>query len=79
MNPKLTRRQLAAVINVLAAGSAAVSLDLVKASAQTPAGGEDLDGAALDRAARESHQRNSATLAQFEIPMSLEPAFLFKA
>jgi hypothetical protein len=30
-------------------------------------------------AARESHRRNSTTLAQFEIPMSLEPAFLFKA
>lgn len=79
MNPKITRRQLAAVINVAAAGSAAVSLDVVKAIAQTPASGQDLDGVALDRAARESHRRNSATLAQFEIPMSLEPAFLFKA
>ena len=68
MNPKITRRQLAAVIN------AAVLLDVVNAIAQTPAGDQD-----LDRAARESHKRNSATLAQFEIPMSLEPAFLFKA
>jgi hypothetical protein len=79
MNPKITRRQLAAVINVAAAGSAALSLDMVKAVAQTPAGGQDLDGVALDRAARDSHTRNSVTLAQFEIPMSLEPAFLFKA
>lgn len=74
MNPKITRRQLAAVINAAAAGCAAVSLDLPKAIAQTPGGVQD-----LENAARESHRRNSATLAQFEIPMSLEPAFLFKA
>jgi CHASE2 domain-containing sensor protein len=74
MNPKITRRQLAAVINVAAAGAAAISLDVVKAAAQTPAAGQD-----LGNAARESHRRNSATLAQFEIQMSLEPAFLFKA
>jgi hypothetical protein len=66
MNPKITRRQLA--------GLAAISLDVVKAAAQTPADGQD-----LVNAARESHRRNSTTLAQFEIPMSLEPAFLFKA
>jgi hypothetical protein len=47
---------------------------VVKAAAQTPADGQD-----LVNAARESHRRNSTTLAQFEIPMSLEPAFLFKA
>jgi hypothetical protein len=70
MNPQITRRQFAG----LAAGSAAISLDAVKALAQTPASGQD-----LDNAARESHRRNSATLTQFEIPMSLEPAFLFKA
>jgi hypothetical protein len=74
MNSKITRRQLAAVINVAAAGSAAISLDLVKAIAQTPGSSQD-----LDNAARESHKLNSTTLAQFEIPMSLEPAFLFKA
>ena len=66
MNPKITRRQLA--------GLAVISLDVVKAAAQTPADGQD-----LVNAARESHRRNSTTLAQFEIPMSLEPAFLFKA
>jgi len=79
MNSKITRRQLAAVINAATAGSAAISLDAVKAIAQAPPGGQDLDGVVLDRAARESHRRNSTTLAQFEIPMSLEPAFQFKA
>jgi hypothetical protein len=79
MNPKITRRQLAAVIHVAAAGSAAISLDVVKAIAQAPPGGQDPDGVALDRAARESHRRNSTILAQFEIPIALEPAFLFKA
>jgi hypothetical protein len=74
MHHKITRRQLAAVINLAAAGSAAISLGVVKAIAQTPVTDQD-----LDRSARESHKRNSATLAQFEIPMSLEPAFLFKA
>ena len=33
----------------------------------------------LDNAARESHKQNSEALAKFEIPMSLEPAFQFKA
>ena len=63
---KLTRWQLAGV----AAGSAVVSL----AFAQVPVTGQD-----FDRAARESHKENSDALAKFEIPMSLEPAFQFKA
>jgi hypothetical protein len=66
MNHKLTRRQLAGV----AAGSAVVSM----AIAQAPPTGRD-----FDRAARESHLENTEALKKFEIPMSLEPAFQFKA
>jgi hypothetical protein len=70
MSHKITRRQLAGA----AAGSAAVSLEVVKAIAQAPVTGRD-----PDRSARESHRENSTALARFEIPMSLEPAFQFKA
>ncbi|HEX4135283.1 MAG TPA: hypothetical protein VHY84_11780 [Bryobacteraceae bacterium] len=70
MNGKITRRQLAGV----ATGSAVVALGVVKVIAQAPAAGLD-----FDKAARESHRENSGTLAKFEIPMSLEPAFQFKA
>jgi hypothetical protein len=70
---KLTRRQLAEVINV-AAGSVVVSLGAVAAIAQVPATTRD-----LDNAARESHRQNSEALAKFDVPMSLEPAFQFKA
>jgi len=66
MNQKLTRRQLAGV----AAGSLAVAT----AIAQVPATAQD-----FDNAARESHKQNSEALAKFEIAMSLEPAFQFKA
>jgi hypothetical protein len=66
MRQKLTRRQLAGVINLAAAGS----LMTVTAIAQVPD---------FDNAARESHKQNSEALAKFEIPMSLEPAFQFKA
>jgi hypothetical protein len=66
MSEKITRRQLAGV----AAGSAVVSLGAVTAVAQVPD---------LDNAARESHKQNSEALAKFEILMSLEPAFQFKA
>ena len=66
MSGKITRRQLAEV--------AAGSLIVVTATAQTPATAQD-----LDKAARESHKENSEALAKFEIPMSLEPAFQFKA
>jgi hypothetical protein len=68
----LTRRQLAAV----AAGSAAVSLAALKGVAQSPASatGETQD---WDKAARDSRREDSEALAQFEIPMSLEPAFRF--
>ena len=71
MNNKTTRRQFA---GVTVAGSVVVSAPLVAAIAQAPATAQD-----LDNAARESHKQNSEALAKFEIPMSLEPAFQFKA
>jgi hypothetical protein len=52
------------------AGVAAASLGAVTAIAQVPD---------FDSAARESHKQNSDALAKFDIPMSLEPAFQFKA
>jgi hypothetical protein len=66
MNEKITRRQLS--------GVAAGSLVAVTAIAQVPAPAQDFDSAA-----RESHKQNSEALAKFDIPMSLEPAFQFKA
>lgn len=70
MTGKISRRQLAGV----AAGSALFSLKAVKALAQAPVTGQD-----LEKTARDSRRENSAALARFEIPMSLEPAFQFKA
>lgn len=63
---KITRRELAA--------AAAGSLIAGAAMAQPPASPQDFGKAALD-----SHQKNSETLAKFDVPMSLEPAFLFRA
>jgi hypothetical protein len=62
----LTRRQLAVI--------ATASLAVTKAVAQTQAAAPDYYQEAL-----ESHKRNSATLAQFPLAMSVEPAFQFKA
>jgi hypothetical protein len=67
MNEKITRRQLA---GVAAASLTAGLLDVEQAVAQVPD---------FDSAARESHKQNSDALAKFDIPMSLEPAFQFKA
>jgi hypothetical protein len=67
----LTRRQLAVIAT---ASVASANLASVKALAQTPLANADYYQAAL-----ESHKRNSATLAQFQLPMSVEPAFQFKA
>ncbi len=61
---KVTRRQLA------------VSLVAASAIAQTPATQTSQD---WDKAALESHRRNSMVLASFPVPMSVEPAFQFKA
>jgi hypothetical protein len=68
---KLTRRRLITV----AAGSSAA----LQALAQSPI---RTDPAAPRDFARESHdsvQRNGDTLTKFEIPISTEPAFRFKA
>jgi hypothetical protein len=70
LSDKLTRRQLAGI----AAGSAAVSLTAGRLMAQAPPSTQDFDKAAL-----QSHKANSDALAKFEIPMTLEPAFQFKA
>ncbi len=67
----LTRRQLAVIAT---ASLASASLASANALAQTPAANPDYYQAAL-----ESHKRNSATLAQFQLAMSVEPAFQFKA
>jgi len=66
---KLTRRQLAVVVTTTALVTTAAAV------AQSPPA-PDTD---LDRAARESHRQNSAVLAGFAVPMSVEPAFQFKA
>jgi hypothetical protein len=65
----ITRRQVAAL-----SGFAALSLTAAPAAAQAPASATD-----WDQAARESHRVNTETLAKFEILMSVEPAFHFKA
>jgi hypothetical protein len=61
---KLNRRQL-----ITAASASALA-----ARAQQPAPEAD-----LTKAAHDANQRNSETLAKFEVPMSTEPAFQFKA
>jgi hypothetical protein len=68
---RLSRRQL---IGVVAGSSAALAIAANAVLAQTPPAAPD-----FDKAARDSHRENSAILAGFEIPMSLEPAFQFKA
>lgn len=60
-----TRRELALV--------AALSAAAAKAMAQTPPVPD------WYQAAIESHKRNSQTLAEFQIAISVEPAFHFKA
>ncbi len=62
---KLNRRQLM---------KAAASASALAARAQQPAPEAD-----PTKAARDANQRNSETLAKFEVPMSTEPAFQFKA
>jgi hypothetical protein len=64
---KVSRRQLM--------GAAAASALAARAPAQAPAP----PNANFAQAAEESHRRNSMILASFPIPMSVEPAFQFKA
>ena len=51
------------------------SLENSQSLAQAPA----QPGTDWDKAARDSHKENSEELAKFEILMSIEPAFQFKA
>jgi len=69
MKEHLTRRQLAWA----AAGSAAAVSLASALYAQSPPADPELEKA------RESHRQNSETLAKFDIAMSVEPAFQFKA
>ncbi len=64
----MTRRDLAAVLGSVA-GIASVRAQAPPASAP-----EDLNAAA-----KEQLRKNSETLSKFDLPMSTEPAFLFKA
>lgn len=72
---KISRRQL---IGVAAGSAAAGSIVGQVVMAQTPAS-PATDAQTFEKAARDSHRENSATLAAFNIPMSLEPAFQFRA
>ena len=69
---KLTRRELA----VIATASVTSSVVMAKLIAQVPAAAPEAD---LYKAALESNRQDSVVLARFEIPMSTEPAFQFKA
>ena len=68
---KLTRRELAII-----AATSLTSLATAGLIAQTSPPAADAD---LYKAALESNRQDAAVLAQFEIPMSTEPAFQFKA
>ncbi|HUJ21483.1 MAG TPA: hypothetical protein VLX58_08185 [Bryobacteraceae bacterium] len=70
MNPKITRRRLAAA----ALGSAA-SLGAVRA--QAPSAPNSPQN--LHTTATEENRKNSEALSKVELPMSVEPAFQFKA
>jgi hypothetical protein len=67
---RVTRRQL-----IVAAAASALA---VKVAAQTP-GPAPQSNQDFTQAAQESHRKNSMILASFPIPMSVEPAFQFKA
>ncbi len=64
----MTRRELAAVLGTV------TSIASVRAQEQPPGQPEDLNAAA-----REQLRKNSETLSTFDLPISTEPAFLFKA
>ncbi len=68
MNDKITRRRLAAA----ALGSAA-ALHAASTQAPAPAAPDALN------AAKEQVRKYSEALAKFDLPMSTEPAFQFKA
>jgi hypothetical protein len=64
----MTRRELAAVLG------SATSIATVRAQEAPASQPEDLNAAA-----KEQLRKNSETLSKFDLPMSTEPAFLFKA
>jgi hypothetical protein len=64
----MTRRELAAVLGSV------TSLATVRAQDAPANQPEDLNAAA-----KEQLHKNSETLSKFDLPMSTEPAFLFKA
>ncbi len=71
MNDKITRRRLAAA----AVGSAVLGPAALKTTgSQAPPPPGDLNAAA-----KEQVHKHSETLAKFDLPMSTEPAFQFKA
>lgn len=65
MKERITRRQLAGI----AAGSAAATVARAQAPETTPD----------SEKARESRRQTYETLAKFDLPVSTEPAFQFKA
>ena len=75
MNGKITRRRLAAAAlgSPVVLGSVA-AVHAASAQAPAPAAPEDLNAAA-----KEQVHKHSETLAKFDLPMSTEPAFQFKA
>ena len=72
MNGKITRRRLAAA----ALGSAVA---LGPAAALHAAGNQAAAPEDINAAAKEQVRKHSETLAKFDLPMSTEPAFQFKA
>jgi hypothetical protein len=67
---KLTRRELV----VATAGSIAAVKALAQSSPAVPGAARD-----FGKEAHDAVQRNGEALTKFEIPMSTEPAFQFKA
>ena len=65
---KLSRREIAG----LAATPLLAQVTLAQVAPSTPA----VD---LAKAARDANQRNSETLAKFQVPIATEPAYQFKA
>ena len=71
---KLSRRGLL----VLAGSSAALSQAIAQAPPAPPPATESAAKPDPLAAAREENRRSAETLAKFEIPMSTEPAFVFR-
>jgi hypothetical protein len=74
MNDKITRRRLAAAALGSAALGSAAALHAASTQGPAPAAPQDLTAAA-----KEQRRKYSETLAKFDLPMSTEPAFQFKA